>query len=300
MVFCVCIPFVGLAQQKNHVAASPLHRFYWVNPPKEDRVSEGLHHKRMHSELHQAEIGYTIYLPKDYSAERKQGYPVVYFLHGGGGSETSLLQTVFARRINAMLEKGVIEPFIMVFPNGGKATQFEDFKNGKLKISSYLSKEFFPLIDKEYNIDQSRRRIEGISMGGLGAVKMALRNPGYFSSVAIYGGAMLDMEHIELTPKPDKQKQQLKFTYGNDLEYVKKVSIQRAIMQNKKITNGLDLTIVIGDADTTLSMNKRFHELLKKQGIAVEYILLPGAEHNMDHYLKTWQQQIRKLLGKAK
>ena len=51
---------------------------------------------------------------------------------------------------------------------------------------SYILNELTELIDRKFNVDMSRQGIFGHSMGGHGALTMALKNPERFKSVSAF------------------------------------------------------------------------------------------------------------------
>ncbi|MEJ2596474.1 MAG: alpha/beta hydrolase-fold protein, partial [bacterium] len=57
----------------------------------------------------------SIYLPPGYTEDMETFYPVIYFLHGWGGSENSA-ETIMELADSLILEN-VIEPVIIVCPN---------------------------------------------------------------------------------------------------------------------------------------------------------------------------------------
>jgi S-formylglutathione hydrolase len=54
------------------------------------------------------------------------------------------------------------------------------------RMESYLLEELLPLVDKAFPVDASRPGITGHSMGGHGALTLALRHPGRFASVSAF------------------------------------------------------------------------------------------------------------------
>lgn len=54
------------------------------------------------------------------------------------------------------------------------------------RMDSYLTKELPALVAAEFAVDSSRQGIMGHSMGGHGALTLALRNPGRFASVSAF------------------------------------------------------------------------------------------------------------------
>jgi S-formylglutathione hydrolase len=54
------------------------------------------------------------------------------------------------------------------------------------RMESYLLKELLPLVQREFALDAARTGIFGHSMGGHGALTLALRHPGVFGSVSAF------------------------------------------------------------------------------------------------------------------
>lgn len=133
---------------------------------------------------------YYVWLPPGYDANRVAGYPTLYLLNGFGGNAGYFVGLFSATdAANWLLSRGEIEPMIMVFPSGHTA-MFGGFYtdsphpaagNGETHIMSIIT-----AVDAAYNTDPTpaKRAIGGHSMGGYGAVRIALRHPNMFGSVA--------------------------------------------------------------------------------------------------------------------
>ena len=66
-----------------------------------------------------------VYTPPGYSSARK--YPVLYLLHGIGGTDTEWTQSCHANNvIDNLLAEGKIEPMVMVFPDGNSSRTVAD------------------------------------------------------------------------------------------------------------------------------------------------------------------------------
>ena len=66
-----------------------------------------------------------IYTPPGYSTSRK--YPVLYLLHGIGGTDTEWTQSCHANNvIDNLLAEGKIQPMVMVFPDGNSSRTVAD------------------------------------------------------------------------------------------------------------------------------------------------------------------------------
>ncbi|MBZ5585071.1 MAG: hypothetical protein LAQ30_23245, partial [Acidobacteriia bacterium] len=68
-----------------------------------------------------------VYTPPGYSTDRK--YPVLYLLHGIGGTDTEWTRSCHANSvIDNLLAGGKIRPLVMVFPDGNSSRTIEDLK----------------------------------------------------------------------------------------------------------------------------------------------------------------------------
>ena len=59
----------------------------WVNPKLPP--GPGLSHHVLESKAMGHDVGYVVWVPPDYDAKADRRYPVIYFLHGAGGNESS-------------------------------------------------------------------------------------------------------------------------------------------------------------------------------------------------------------------
>jgi len=68
-----------------------------------------------------------VYTPPGYSASRK--YPVLYLLHGIGGTDTEWTQSCHANNvIDNLLTEGKVEPMVIVFPDGNSSRTVADLE----------------------------------------------------------------------------------------------------------------------------------------------------------------------------
>ncbi len=129
------------------------------------------------------EIGYYVYLPKDFKKEDK--YPMIVFLHGAGerGNGKEDLELVKVNALCKYASEGKEYPAILLCPQCPK-----NFVWNNIVV------ELKALIDSvadEYGADKSRISITGISMGGFGTWEMGLTYPDFFSAIApVCGGGL--------------------------------------------------------------------------------------------------------------
>ncbi len=134
--------------------------------------------------LNQA-VKYSIYFPPDYYVSNRR-YPVVYLLHGYGDNETGWVQYGEADRIiDEKIHTGELPPMIVVMPDGGKSFYINDYQS-KIRYEDMFVQEFVQHIDATYRTrpQPQYRGIAGLSMGGFGALVLAMHHPERFGSCA--------------------------------------------------------------------------------------------------------------------
>ena len=137
-------------------------------------------------------VRYCAYLPASFDQDKARQYPVLYYLHGLGDNEQSLLNMGGWDLIEELRRQGKIGHFIVLAPNGGH-TFFLNSADGKLRYEDFLTKEFMPQMEKKYRVAPGRatRGITGVSMGGFGALHLAFKYPQQFAAVSAQMPALI-------------------------------------------------------------------------------------------------------------
>lgn len=152
-------------------------------------LRDGVTHHTLRSDAMEREVGYTVYQPTECS-EAGRRFPVVYFLHGAGGDENAD-GPAFSDIVERMVKSGSVPPVICVFPNGGRSG-YRDNAEGNILVETMLIEELLPTIDRDFRTLPQResRAIAGYSMGGGGALRLALKYPELFSVAGSWAGAV--------------------------------------------------------------------------------------------------------------
>jgi enterochelin esterase-like enzyme len=138
-------------------------------------------------------IRFSLYLPSGYSTPGNTNrYPVVYHLHGIGGSSGGQQTNQVPANHELAVAAGFIEPCIIVFPDGYTNSMWADGVSMAKPAETDLVQQLIPHIDANYRTlaTRSRRAITGFSMGGCGAAKFAAKFPDTFAACVIYDGAL--------------------------------------------------------------------------------------------------------------
>ncbi len=243
-----------------------------------------LHYASLNSPALGKELKFAVMLPASYELNKKQRYPVLYFLHGMNGTELEFERRGVAAAVNKLHEAGKLGEMIIVAP-AGQNSFYLNAKNG-LQYEDAIIKDLIPYIEQNYRTvgKPAGRAIQGLSMGGFGALLLAFKHPEMFSSVTAHSSAIF----IEL-PKPsgsDRRAQFLSQMIGRlfgeppdedffrannpvDLGDSNAAAIKKA---------GLKIYFDVGDQDRYgfTEPNRQFSERLQKAGIQHEFHVFPG------------------------
>ncbi|MET7339281.1 alpha/beta hydrolase family protein [Nonomuraea sp. NPDC005650] len=125
-------------------------------------------------------------LPPGYSKTATRRWPVLWLLHGGGGSYTDWTAQGDADAIVGTRD------VLVVMPDTGTCSGYMDWKDPGVpphKWESFHMGELYDLLKNEYRAGD-RQAIAGLSMGGGGAIGYAARFPGRFTAAASFSGAL--------------------------------------------------------------------------------------------------------------
>ena len=154
---------------------------------------------RLNSHVLGEAIHYCVLLPSSYSTAGSKLYPVLYFLHGLGENEESLVRSGGWNLIENLRQQHQIGDFLIVAPEG-MASFYINSADGKVRYSDFFLREFIPYIEAKYRIrrERSARGVTGISMGGYGALRFAFAYPQLFSAVSAQSAALMTESLSEL------------------------------------------------------------------------------------------------------
>lgn len=268
-------------------------------------------------------LTYKIYLPRGYDKKRSDGYPVVYLLHGSEGNENSWDD--FFGKLDEMIEKKEIEPFIAVVPAAGNSYWVNSKKFGHYE--SAVIDDLIPHIDKKYNsiADRSGRFISGYSMGGYGALRYSMVYPDLFSGATLLSPAIQNAE----PPATSGAVERGSFGEPYDPALWKANNYPTAINSYVKQPYRVPVYIVSGDDDWNHLSEKEdlppdaykynmevqavqlYQELHRKNLFSIDFqkwedvpsspaeLRIIGGGHGLDVWLKGFQEGLKYMFGKA-
>jgi len=134
--------------------------------------------------------------PPGYDENPDARYPVVYFLHGYWGSPERYAKhhIDFTAAVDKAAAAG--HPMILVVPNGDSKWKGAFYSSGPTvgDYEGFVAHDLVDWIDAHYRSipEAASRGLSGHSMGGYGTARVALKNPGIFSSIYMMSACCLD------------------------------------------------------------------------------------------------------------
>lgn len=217
-------------------------------------------------------MDYWVYLPPTYSTTNNR-FPVLYMLHGLGGSSSQWKTMGLFDKADELIRNRQIAPLIIVTPQGDNGYWMNQADNGP-RYADYVIQDLISHIDTTYRTlpDAAHRAIGGLSMGGHGAIQLALNYPGMFGVV---GGH---------SPVFRTEAQAFPF-FGKGETYQQRDPV--SLVRDLDVPVPFALWLDMGREDRWLPRTSYFERLLTQRGIAHEWRLNPG-----DHQSNYWEQHI--------
>jgi enterochelin esterase-like enzyme len=134
-----------------------------------------------------------VYLPPSYDRDRERRYPVVYLLHAFGAGPASWLGVDgfegmnLALTLDSLIAAGAIDELIVVMPDARTRYGGSWYANSSAtgRWTDYIAHDVVDFVDRAYRTvpEPAARGIAGQSMGGYGALRVALWYPDVFGAV---------------------------------------------------------------------------------------------------------------------
>lgn len=238
-------------------------------------------------------------LPEKSIGSRKR-YPVLYLLHGLSDDHTGWQRRTLIE--NYVRDKGLV----VIMPNVHRSF-YTDMKNG-YKYFEFVSeelpaiaKEFFPISDKREDTF-----VAGLSMGGFGAMKLALNYPDRYSKAASLSGALGILKSIEemeeyISSNKDEsipenvvfRMSEMKNIFGS-YEEMKESCNDLFYLIDKNLAEGKELPSLYqacGTEDFLYDANIIFRDYVKSKNVPITYEECEG-----DHTWDFWNKMIEHVI----
>jgi putative tributyrin esterase len=219
--------------------------------------------------------------------------PVLYLLHGLYGNQSDWT----ARTGLVRYSRGL--PLVIVMPDAENSWYTNAWNDSSARFEDYIVKDLPRLLSAKYPIDTTRQAIAGLSMGGYGALKIALKYPGKYFFAAGLSSA--------ITVPSDLKEREKESPTGVMVESIRKAfagAPDSFLMENDVLCLAQEsagelpyffLAHGVQDRpETFLREHRELAEIFRRRGIAYEYHELQG-KHNWTF----WDREIQPVLRRV-
>ncbi len=208
-------------------------------------------------------------------------FPTLYLLHGCSDDHTIWLRRTSIERYVAPLGLAVVMPNAhrSYYTNMKEGFDYWDYISQEIPR---LARRFFPLSEK-----REENFVAGLSMGGYGAFKMALKCPETFCAAASLSGA-LEMDWMTQS-RPDEARR----IFG-DLKQLQDSEHDAVRMLEDLVASGRPVPKLFqacGTEDFLYQANRRFKAAVEPKGLDYTYLEKPGT-----HCWEFWDDTIQDVL----
>jgi S-formylglutathione hydrolase FrmB len=268
-------PPYALAQRKR----TPLHTS--TSTAKDATIRDA----SFHSDSLGREMHYRVILPAGYESS-SESYPALFLLHGVYGdfenwsTRTNLVR--YAKHFR----------LIIAMPDAGNSWYVNSATNPADKFEDYIVRDFITEVDTHFRSirEPYARAIGGLSMGGYGAIKFALKYPQLF---AVAGGISAALNaSTDLGEKASDFRENLRSVFGlHDSPTRQQNDVLTLLAQAEPATLPyIYLDCGTGDA-LFLRSNRELATNLQERKAAYEFHEMPGA-----HQWDFWDAAILRFL----
>jgi S-formylglutathione hydrolase FrmB len=237
------------------------------------------------------QVTYRVCIPEHRPADRK--LPVVYLLHGNGGSYTDWSNYSDVCRYAS-------QGLLLVMPDGAASYWVNAAKPEQDRYADFLTQDLIADVETRFSArnDRAGRAMVGVSMGGYGAVEYALARPDLYGFAGALSPA-LDVPSRKFSWRRWSQSQRYERNFGavGSPERRARDPFVQVTTADAHATPYIYMTA--GNQEALLDPIQRFAGKLKLHHFAYEFHTAPGG-----HDWNQWDAQMpgcfEKLLAKLK
>lgn len=240
--------------------------------------------ERFHSDALNRTMRYQIVVPG--AATTSSPVPVVYLLHGHGGGEGDWF--TYSRAAALANQHNVA----VVTPDGANSWYIN---GGSGRWHDYIADDLIREVEKRWPVRTTRegRAIAGLSMGGYGAMNLALQRPAMFALAASMSGA-LDISRATNVFERRRVDEEVRAAFGPPDSATRRDNDIYRLASEADASKVPYLHIDCGVDDPWMGVNREFTQVLTSRGITHDFQELPG-----NHNWRYWDRQIEVVLALA-
>jgi len=172
---------------------------------------------------------------------------------------------------------------VFVLPDGRNSWYWDAPADPRMQMESFITRELVPAMDAALPVrrEASQRAITGLSMGGHGALWLAMRHPDIFGSAGSMSGG------VDIRPFPKSWN--MPDRLGAKADYPQRWEEHTVVNLVPTLKPGmLNITVDCGTDDFFAGVNRELHRRLLDAGIPHDYTERPGG-----HSHAYWANSIR-------
>jgi putative tributyrin esterase len=263
------------------------------SPPDRPRLTSGVRlvDVTFHSASLNRDMPYRAIVPANIAANQK--LPVLYLLHGGGGSFRDWLNY---SDVAGYAEHGLI----LVMPEGNSSYYTNAADRPQDRYEDYIVHDLIADVERRFPAasGRSHRAIAGVSMGGFGAVLLALKHPDLF----VFAGGLssaLDVPSRPFSIKRVSQYRQHSSIFGPWNSQSRRASDPFVLIRSADPSQTPYLFLTCGDQEGLLPTNRRFATILQAGHFRYEFHTVAGGHdwnqwnHNVPAMMKTLMDHMK-------
>ncbi len=225
------------------------------------------------------EMTYRVMLPSVVASHRK--LPVVLLLHGGGGD--------FRDWSNySDLSRFIKANFVLVMPEGDYSYYVNAVERPADRYENYIVEDLLRDAQARFPIATNRenRAIIGVSMGGFGAIKIALGHPELFAFAGALSPA-IDMPRRQFSLRRIQQSWEMRSIFGPWGSEARRRDDPFLLARDVAPASAPYLFLSCGADESLLAPNRQFAEVLAEQRLPHEFYIVPGG-----HEWTQWNKEL--------
>lgn len=230
-----------------------------------------------------------VILPQAGRRAQDREVPVVYLLHGLSDDHT-----IWMRRTSIERYAEALAPEFAIIMPAVDRSFYTDMKHGN-NYWTYVSRELPEILGSMLPLSQKREDTfaAGLSMGGYGALKLALNHPERFLACASFSGACDMGRSFDSSGRDDAFMRLTQDVFGSGQDFQR--SENDLFWRAEQVSKGPgkpEIYLACGTGDFLYEANVAFHSHLQKLGLPVIWEATPGRAHTWDY----WDEQIQVAL----
>ncbi|MDE7025695.1 MAG: esterase family protein [Paramuribaculum sp.] len=232
------------------------------------------------SDLLPKPMNVNVALPAGYDSDTAKRYPVVYLLNGHGGNNRTWGSLLPLDSIASVYD------IVIVCPDGMNSWYFDSPVRENMQMESFITKRLVSYVDTCFRTlaKAESRAITGLSMGGHGALWLAIRHKDLFHNAGSTSGG------VDFTPWPDSWN--IKDALGEKKDNSDRWSNSTVASLVSGLEPGqLNIIFDCGTEDFFYDVNCALDSVLNARHIPHVYITSPGA-HNGQYWSRSILPQL--------